>query len=72
VLVQAGLVTFLVQDVPHFVFHLVHHEGLSASDKAAGVGGLGFDAVVAALLLMVVSRRRPRVAGRHRAGVAAR
>jgi hypothetical protein len=72
VFVQTALVTFLVQDVPHFVFHLVHHEGLSASDKVTGVGGLGFDAVVAALLLVVVSRTRAGVAGRPRTGVAAR
>jgi hypothetical protein len=58
VLVQAALVTFLVQDVPHFVFHLVHNEGLAGGDKAFGVGGLGSGAVVAALLLVVASRRR--------------
>jgi hypothetical protein len=63
VVVQAALATFLVQDVPHFVFHLVHHEGLSAADKAAGIGGLGFDAVVAALLLLLVSRQRVGVGG---------
>lgn len=72
VLVQAALVTFLVQDVPHFVFHLVHHEGLSAGDKATAVGGLGFDAAVAALLLVVVSRNRAGIAGRPRTDAATR
>jgi hypothetical protein len=75
VLVLAALATFLVQDVPHFVFHLVHHEGLSASDRTLGVGGLGIDAVVAVVLLVVVSRRgvgRDGVAGRLRSGAAAR
>jgi hypothetical protein len=57
VVVQVALVTVLVQTVPHFLFHVVHHEHLSAFDKAAGVGGLGFDAIVAALLLTLVSRR---------------
>jgi len=34
------------------------HEGLVGEDKAFGVGGPGFGAVVAALLLMVAGRRR--------------
>jgi hypothetical protein len=66
VVVQVALVTMLFHVVPHFLFHLVHHEHLSAFDKAAGIGGLGLDALVAALLLVVMSRRTRAAAGHTR------
>jgi hypothetical protein len=66
VVIQVALVVFLVHDVPHFLFHVVHHEHLSGFDKVGVVGGLGFGVLLGALLLVVMSRRTRVAAGRSR------
>ena len=56
-IVQAALLGSLAHDVPHFLYHLLHPaHALSASDKAISTGGLAFGCVLAAGLLVWVSR----------------
>lgn len=57
----AALVTVIVHAVPHFTYHALHPAAAYSSfDKVFGIGGIGFDAVVAAVLLFVVTRTRER------------
>ena len=50
-LVQVALVSYLVQAVPHFVFHAVHRDHMSTGDNVANLGALGLAVLVPTCLL---------------------
>lgn len=52
-LVRVALVGYLVQGIPHLVFHSVHRGGLSAADNVANLAVLGGAVVVSAGLLLL-------------------
>jgi hypothetical protein len=55
--VQVALIAEVFHTVPHFLFHLAHpSSALSTLNKVISTGGLGFDCVVAVILLYAVSR----------------
>jgi hypothetical protein len=59
-LVRVALVAYLVQGVPHLVFHSIHRDGLSTADNIANLALLGGAVVASAgLLLLTVERRAP-------------
>lgn len=58
--IQAALIGSFAHDLPHFLFHLMHPAALlSSADRAATTGGLGFGCLLAAGLLILVSRTAP-------------
>lgn len=55
---QLALIAFLAQGLPHVAFHTLHPaDALGTGDQIASTGGLAFGCVIAALLLVAVSRR---------------
>jgi hypothetical protein len=57
-LVQVALVAYLVQAVPHLVFHAIHRDHLSTADNAGNLVTLGVAVLVPAALLWL-SRALP-------------
>ncbi len=57
-LVQAALVVTIVHNLPHLLFHLRHpNELVGSGDQLLSNGGLALGALLAAVLLVVVSGR---------------
>jgi hypothetical protein len=55
---QLALIAFLVQGLPHVIFHVLNpSDALGTGDQIASTGGLAFGCLVAAVLLVAVSRR---------------
>jgi hypothetical protein len=54
-LVQVALVVYLVQAVPHLVFHAIHRDGLSGADNVGNLGTLALAVLVPAVLLWLTA-----------------
>ena len=59
-MIVTAAVAAMVAGVPHFVYHVVNTEGLSAGDLAASLGGL---ALFAAIPVALLAAPRPAGAG---------
>jgi len=59
-LVQVALSTWLVFEVPHFIFHMGQTHHFSPGSNLAQLGGLAFLIVLPLGLLYIVSRRGER------------
>ncbi len=55
--VRVALIAFLVNDIPHFLYHVMHPaDALGSTDKMLSTGGLGLLAVLA-LIALIASYR---------------
>ena len=75
-LVQAVLVGYLVQAIPHLIFHSIHREHLTVADNVANLAVLSLAVIVSGALLaltfgsprrnsrLVASQRRQAVGGK--------
>ena len=61
-LVRIALVSWLAFSIPHFISHLRLTSLFSGSDNAGNLGSLGM-AVLLPLLLLILTRRDPRLVG---------
>ncbi|MBO0701618.1 MAG: hypothetical protein J2P38_01715 [Candidatus Dormibacteraeota bacterium] len=66
-LVQVALAGYLVQGVPHLVYHAIHRDNMTSADNAASLAMLGAGVILSAAALWLSTRRRiPATSRAHR------